>query len=323
VQAHVRKLGQSDIEVTAIGLGCWQFSQGKGLVGSFWESLSIEQVTAILRAALEGGINWFDTAEAYGGGRSEELLAKGLKAVGKKPGDVVVATKWMPLLRTAGNLTRTIGDRLRCLDGFAIDLHQIHNPMSVSPIAAQMNAMADLVEAHKVRTVGVSNFNEARMRAAHAALGRRGIPLVSNQVRYNLMHRRIETNGVLRAAKQLGITLIAYSPLAQGVLTGKFHDQPGAIKSRPGPRKWMPAFGARGLERTRALIELLTTIARDHQATASQVALSWIIRFHGDTLVAIPGATREDQAREGAGAMGLELTRDELKRIDEASKQFL
>jgi aryl-alcohol dehydrogenase-like predicted oxidoreductase len=317
-----RRLGCTSIEVTPIGLGCWQFSGGHGLVGGFWETLSQEAVDEIVRVALAGGIDWFDTAEAYGRGRSEQALAHALAAAGRKDGDVVVATKWWPVPRTARSIRTTIDERLRCLGGFSVGLHQVHQPFSFSPVEAEMEAMADLVAAKKVRAVGVSNFSAAQTRRAHAALGRRGIPLASNQVRYSLVDRRIESSGVLAAARDLGVTIIAYSPLGQGILSGRFHDDPALVRTRPGPRRYMPSFRARGLARSRPLVDALRAIAAAHEATPSQVALNWLLHAHGETVVAIPGASRPRHAEEAAGAMGFRLAPAEMSRLEELSRPF-
>ncbi|MEJ2008889.1 MAG: aldo/keto reductase [Acidobacteriota bacterium] len=317
-----RFLGRSPIAISPIGLGCWQFSEGRGLAGRFWPALPQETANQIVAASLDAGINWFDTAEVYGGGRSEAALAKALTAAGKKNGDVVVATKWWPMWRTAGNIKATIGARQSRLASFDIDLYQIHQPFALASTAAQMHAMADLVKDQRIRTVGVSNFSAAKMRAAHQVLATRGIDLVSNQVRYSLLDRRIEKNGVLKAAKELGITIIAYSPLAQGILSGKYHRDPDMIRSRPGPRKWMTAFRRRGLDRSRTLVAALEEIAGAHGATPSQVALNWLANFHGDTVVVIPGATSVAQAEENAGAMSFRLSDQEMKRLDELSQAF-
>jgi aryl-alcohol dehydrogenase-like predicted oxidoreductase len=202
-----RRLGRTAIEITPVGLGCWQFSSGFGVIGGYWEALPQDAVDAIVRAALAGGISWFDTAEIYGRGRSEQALARALKAAGRADGDVVVATKWWPVPRTAESIRTTIGERLRCLGGFSIDLHQVHQPFSFSSVEAQMYAMADLLEKKQILAVGVSNFSAAAMRRAHAALARRGIALASNQVSYCLIRRRVESNGVLAAAKEQSFRL--------------------------------------------------------------------------------------------------------------------
>jgi aryl-alcohol dehydrogenase-like predicted oxidoreductase len=315
-------LGRTSIAITPIGLGCWQFSSGFGLVGGFWEALPQETVDEIVRASLDGGINWFDTAEAYGRGRSEKALARALGAAGRRDGDVVVATKWWPIPRTAKSIGTTIDDRLRCLGGFSIDLHQVHQPFSFSSVEAEMEAMADLVEAKRIRAVGVSNFSASRMRRAHAALEKRGIPLASNQVRYSLVDRGIESNGILAAARELGVTVIAYSPLGQGILSGRFHADPALIRSRPGPRRYMAPFRPSGLARTRPLVEELQRIAAARGVTPSQVALNWLLHFHGETVVAIPGASRPRHAEEAAGAMAFRLAAEEMARLDDLSRPF-
>ena len=312
---NLRRLGRTDIEISPVGLGCWQFSGGRGLIGRYWEALPARAENEIVRASLDNGVNWFDTAEAYGGGRSEAALSRALAAAGQRDGDVVIATKWAPLLRSAANILKTFPARVENLGGFSIDLHQVHMPHSSSSIKAQMAVMVDLMEAGKIKAVGVSNFSARKMRAAHEALRERGISLASNQVRYSLLDRSIEKRGVLDAARQLGITIIAYSPLAQGILTGRFHEAPESVRSRPGPRKWMPAFRRSGLERSRPVVDALREIAGAHDLTAGQVALSWLIHFHGDTVVAIPGASRVSQAAENAQAMSHELESDEMARL--------
>ena len=317
-----RRLGRTSIEITPIGLGCWQFSGGFGLVGGFWEALPQETVDEIVRVALAGGIDWFDTAEVYGRGRSEQALARALGAAGRKDGDVVVATKWWPIPRTARSIGATIGDRRRCLGGFSIDLHQVHQPFSLSTVEAEMEAMAELVTAGKIRAVGVSNFSAAQMRRAHCALEKRGIPLASNQVRYSLVDRGVEANGILAAARELGVTLIAYSPLGQGILSGKFHEDPALVRRRPGPRRYMPLFRPGGLARTRPLVDEMERIGAARGVTPSQVALNWLVHFHGETVVAIPGASRPAHAEEAAGAMGFRLTDGEMARLDELSRPF-
>jgi aryl-alcohol dehydrogenase-like predicted oxidoreductase len=314
------RLGRTSIEVTPVGLGCWQFSSGLGGRRGYWSAVAQETVNEIVAQALVGGINWFDTAELYGFGRSEEALAQALLTAGIKPGDVRVATKWNPFFRTAGSIGTSIGERLRRLSPFAIDLHQVHQPMGFSSVESEMKAMAALVEQQKIGSVGVSNFNESRMRRAHAELALHGLPLASNQVHYNLLHRKIERSGVLSAARELGITIIAYSPLAQGLLTGRFHDDPGSVKQIEGPRKYRGPF--RDLEQSRPLVNELRAIAAAHGATPAQVTLAWMTQFHGDAVVVIPGATRASQIADSVGSQELTLSRAELDAIDALSRKF-
>ena len=179
---RVRKLGLTEIEISPIGLGVMQFAGGSGIFRFVHSEISEDTRNEIIKTALMGGINWFDTAEAYGFGRSEQRLAKALQANGIENDDVLIATKWFPLIRTAGSIPRTIKQRQRYLSPYSIDLHQVHQPISFSSPEAEMNAMADLVQDGKIRSVGVSNFNAERMRRAHTALQKRGLVLASNQV---------------------------------------------------------------------------------------------------------------------------------------------
>lgn len=320
MKIETRSLGQSEIQITPIGLGVWQFSEGQGFTGFVWQGLSDEETDAIIQAALAGGINWFDTAEVYGNGRSERALARALQHAGQANGDVVVATKWNPIMRTASSIRKTIDERLNNLAPYAIDLHQVHNPASFSSPEAEMDAMADLLEAGQIRAVGVSNFSAERMRRAHDRLYLRGHFLAANQMKYSLLDRRIERNGVLEQAKKLGITIIAYSPLEMGLLSGKFHADPDLLNGRPLGRRLQLR---RKLDESRLLISGLADIAAQHGVTPSQVALNWLVNFHSDTVVAIPGASKARHAEESAGAMSFSLSREEMARIDRLSRQFL
>jgi len=318
----LRRLGRSELLVSPIGLGCWQFSQGQGLFGNYWAVLDDAAIREIVSRSLEGGINWFDTAEAYGGGASERALSGSLAGLGKAPGDVLIATKWSPVLRRASSIPATVDVRISNLAPFPIDLHQIHNPYSVSSVESQARAMAGLVRVKKIRYIGVSNFSRKQMERACRELGQSGLPLVANQVRYSLLDRRIETNGVLESAKDLGIAIIAYSPLAQGLLAGIFHDNPALIRSRPGFRKYMSAFKAKGLEKSRPVIEALRRIAAKYAATPAQVALNWLISFHGETVTAIPGASRVEQVDDFTAAMSFRLSGEDLDDLDRVSARF-
>lgn len=318
---QLRRLGKTDIMVSPVGLGVMEMAGGGGgLMGKMFPAISQADKNAIIKAALDGGINFFDTAEMYGFGVSETALATGLKAAGAADKDVVIETKWMPLLRTAGNIHKTIADRLRYLDGYTISNYMIHQPWSFSTPEAEMDAMADLVEAGKIKSVGVSNFNADRMRRAHDALAKRGLPLVLNQMRYSLIHREIETDGTLEVAKELGITIVAYTPLGSGILTGKYHQNPELIQHK---NAYYRGTLKRELELTRPLISLMEEIAANHNATLAQVALNWVIHFNGECVVTIPGATKVRQAEESAAAMNFVLSADELSCLDESSRKLM
>ncbi|PZG22116.1 aldo/keto reductase [Nonomuraea aridisoli] len=318
-----RRLGTTDIEISPIGLGCMQFSGTRNVARLMIRPIEEETATAVVRAALDGGITWFDTAEMYGAGNSEEVLAAALKECGVAPGQVAVATKWAPLGRTAASITRTIGDRLAHLGGYPVDLHQIHMPTgSLSGLPAQLRAMAALARAGRIRAVGVSNFSARQMVLAHRVLAAEGVALAANQVRISLLRRDIERDGVLETARRLGVTLIAYSPLDGGLLTGRYHDDPELTRNAPVMRRFFGRrdLSTRGLARTAPLIDAMRRIAAGHGVTVGQVALNWVITRYGDTVVAIPGASKPRQAAEAAGAMGFTLTAAEAGELDELSR---
>ena len=311
------RLGKTDIEVTPIGLGVMQFS-GNGLMYRMMLSdIPQGETDAIVKTALEGGINWFDTAEMYGLGRSEHSLVTALSQAGIDDEDVVIGTKWNPLFRTARNISRTIKNRVHFLEGYTIDLYMVHNPFSFSPPEAEMNAMADLVEAGKIRSVGVSNFNAEQMRRAHAALEKRGLPLAVNQVQYNLLHRNIEKNGILETAKELGVTIVAWGPLASGLLTGRYHKNPEILTQTPPIRRWR---FKQSLEKSQPVINALEEISKRYGVTPGQVALNWLIHSQGDAVVAIPGASRVKHAKESVGAMAFQLSDDDLVYLGEITR---
>ena len=187
--AEKRTLGKTDIEITPIGLGCWQFGKMNGPL-KVYKTPPQDEIDKIVKIALDGGINWFDTAEAYGNGDSERNLSKALSHAGRTA-DTIIATKWFPMSflpgvifplmpRTANNIAKNVITRQECLDPGKIALLQIHRPRSVSSIEAQMNVMAALVKAGKIGSVGISQFSAAQMRRAHSALGKQGLPLASN-----------------------------------------------------------------------------------------------------------------------------------------------
>jgi aryl-alcohol dehydrogenase-like predicted oxidoreductase len=317
VQVEKRTLGKTNIEITPIGLGMMEFSGGGGLMGSVFPTIDQEEKNATVKAGLDGGINWFDTAELYGAGVSEASLSTALKAAGKSDNEVIVATKWWPFLRTARNIPKTIEDRLRFLNGYSIGLYMVHQPFSFSSVEAEMDEMAKLVEAGKIRSVGISNFNPDQMRRAHRQLQKVGLPLAVNQVRYSLLDRSIEKNGVLETAKELGVTIIAYTPLESGLLTGKYHKNPELLEKKPAI--WRGRL-RRSMEKSRTLISALEEIALRYNVTAAQVALNWVIYSQGDSVVTIPGVTKISQAQENAGAMKFKLSGDELALLGKLSQ---
>ncbi len=317
----LRSLGRTGMMVTPIGLGCWQFSKQKNMAGKFWPTLEDSLIDKVVSLSLEGGINWFDTAEVYGNGASERGLSRALQTAGKNPGDVLIATKWWPMFRFASNISKTINERIEALAPYPIDLYQVHQPWGFSNEKNEMAAMAELLERKLIKNIGVSNFSAQKMRNAWEALDKKGIALATNQVPYSLLNRRIESNGVMDLAKKLGITIIAYSPLAQGLVTGKFHDNPELLKNI-GFRKYSSLFKPQGLEKSKPVIMLVKEMAIKYNVSSSQVALNWLIHYHSSSVVAIPGATKESHVRENTGAMSFRLSDEDMVKLDQVSSIF-
>lgn len=305
------RLGATELEVSSLGTGAWAW--GDRYFWGFGGDYGKSDVEGAFEASLSAGINFFDTAEFYGFGKSEELLGEFVRASGAP---AVVATKFMPFpwrLRR-DDLRRALVKSLDRLGMGQVDLYQIHQPLHLRSLETWMDAFADAVEAGLTRTVGVSNYDGGQMRRAHAALARRGVPLASNQVEYSLLHREPEWNGLLDACRELDVTLIAYSPLAQGLLTGKYTPQ-------------SPPTGGRGflykrqyVGQIQPLIALLEQIGRVHGGkTPAQVAINWTMC---KGTVPIPGAKNTRQAEENAGALGWRLTDGQVVALDEVSAKL-
>ena len=185
-----------------------------------------------------------------------------------------------------------------------------------------MNAMAELADRNLIKHIGVSNFSAIQMEAASDALEKRGTPLASNQVIYNLLNRKIETNGVMASAKKSGMSIIAYSPLAKGILTGKFHDNPGLLKNIDF-RKYYSQFKSEELKKSSPVVNLVKELSEKYQVSPSQIALNWVINYHGDMVVAIPGATKESHIKQNVGSISFRLSDEDMKKLDEVSRKFM
>ena len=310
-QAERVRLGMTDLQVSLLGIGTWPW--GDRLYWGYGRSYTDADLQAAFERSLAAGINFFDTAEIYGHGHSERLLGRFVRAAGQP---VVVATKFMPfpwrLRRKA--LLDALRSSLERLGLPQVDLYQIHWPYPPVPINTWMQALAEVVQAGLVRAVGVSNYSARQMRRAQAALARWGVPLASNQVHYSLLHRQPERDGVLAACRELGVTLIAYGPLAKGMLTGKYTPD----NSLPIPRGLR--VGRQQLARIQPLIALLCEIGEGHRGkTPAQVALNWLICKGA---VPIPSVKNLDQAEQNAGAMGWRLTDDEIAALDAVSQRM-
>ncbi|HSK86915.1 MAG TPA: aldo/keto reductase [Anaerolineales bacterium] len=294
-----------------MGLGAWQW--GDRLVWQYGHGYSDAEVRQAFQASLGEGVRFVDTAEVYGNGRSERLLGQFLKETDQP---VLVATKFFPLPWRFGKgaFPRALKGSLARLDLESVDLYQVHSPTPLISIDTMMAGMAECVKSGMARTVGVSNFSQSQMLAAYSALARNGIALASNQLHYSLLNRTVEKNGTLARCQELGIRLIAYSPLEKGLLTGKYSvDSPP-----PGSRGRMyPSL----LPRIEPLLKLMTVIGQDHGGKSNvQVALNWVICKGA---LPIPGAKNPKQAQDNAGGLGWKLTEAEVARLDEASDAIL
>jgi myo-inositol catabolism protein IolS len=303
------KLGKSDLMVSKIGLGTWQFGDKDwGWGTDYGEREALE----VIERALDLGINFIDTAEVYGDGLSETIVGK---AIAGKRDKVILATKVSGHHLQYEDVLRAAEGSLKRLNTDFIDLYQIHWPSWYYPLEETMRALEKLVEEGKVRYLGLSNFSPPLIREARRALARAEI--ISNQVRYNLLQREIE-KGILPYCKRRGISIIAWSPLAKGLLTGKFHE--GNLPQDE-LRKEDPLFAKReNLQQALKLVEVLKEIALNHGKTVAQVALNWLIAQPG--VIAIPGAKRPAQVEENAGACGWKLSEEEQERIAKAASEI-
>jgi aryl-alcohol dehydrogenase-like predicted oxidoreductase len=300
--------------IPALGIGTWAW--GDKLFWNYGKDYGAPEVKAAFDAAVEAGITFFDTAEIYGSGESERLLGQFAK---KTSAPLYIATKYFPFPWRFGTqvIEKAIDDSLDRLQVKCIDLYQIHWPLHfLIPEKTLLQTLVKAVKQGKIASIGVSNYSADQMRRAHQILADLGVPLVSNQVNYSLLVRKIESNGVLETAKELGIAIIAYSPLAQGLLTGKYKN----TNPPTGARQLDTRFGAKGLDQIQPLLRLMNDIAAQQGKTCAQVALNWTIR---KGTIPIPGAKNAQQALQNAGALGWELTDTEMAQLDRATRSFL
>lgn len=310
------RLGRSDVVVSRLGIGAMTWGDAKGLARfhpaklAYGGAEGFDEEKQALETSLAAGVTFFDTAAMYSGGASEKRL--GELAVGT---DALIATKFPPGLRsTTKDMPHALEESLKRLNRETIDLYQHHYPSDRVDIPRLMGLMADAVEAGKIRAVGVSNYTADQMHIAFSALAERGIPLASNQVEYSLLHRQPETNGVLDACRELGVTLIAYQPLAGGALTGKYA---AGLKPRGLRRFMMRYFRSDRQMAITSVVGLLREIGEHYGKTPAQVAIRWLMEK--EIVLPIPGAKNGRQAADNAQAMTFSLSQDELDALDRAT----
>ena len=302
-----------ELNVVPLGVGAWAW--GSTRLWGYGKEYDRSDVGRAFRASMAEGVTLLDTAEMYGNGASERIIGEMLREGGFE-GTPVIATKFAPLPYrfSAKSLLEAVDKSLERLGIETIDLYQIHFLSPILKINGLMDALAEAVKAGKVRPVGVSNYGADQMQRAHDRLASHGVPLASNQVEYSLLQRAPETNGVLEASRDLGVTLIAYSPIAQGLLTGKYSpgDRPSGLVRRMGR-----AFGEQNLKKIEPVVNLLREIGEAHNKQPVQVALNWLITQRN--VLPIPGAKNERQARQNAGALGWEMAGDEAEKLELAT----
>ncbi|MDZ4871198.1 MAG: putative oxidoreductase [Chroococcidiopsis cubana SAG 39.79] len=312
------KLGQDGAAVCPLCIGTWAW--GDKL---FWNYGSDEedakQLQVAFQAALDAGTTFFDTAEVYGFGLSEKYLGQFIQQSDRP---IQIATKFgpAPWRFTAQSVSDALTESLKRLGLERVSLYQVHWPFSFfMSQETLMNALADEVQRGRIEAVGVSNYSAEQMQQAYKILAARGVKLASNQVRYSLLTRQIETNGILDTARQLGVTILAYSPLAQGLLTGKY--TASSAEKPTGARRIDPRFSKEGLQKIEPVISILKKIGDRHGRTPAQVALNWLIAQ--GNLVAIAGAKNANQVQQNAGALGWQMTDEEITQLEQVTRPWL
>jgi aryl-alcohol dehydrogenase-like predicted oxidoreductase len=325
--------------VPAMGVGTMLWLPGK--------SITEDELAKTYAACVDSGLIFFDTAEIYGNGVSERIIGKCIKK-DKRP--VMIASKFAPPSQmipikqkrttVSPNSPHALMD---ALDGSLsrlgieyLDLYQMHAPPSKNSIADYMDVMAEAVKGGKVRAVGVCNFSEVQIREAYTALAKHNIPLATAMVGYNLLRRWAETNGVFAVCKEMGISVIPYAPLAEGILTGKYRS-----KAKKVPLSYTVAlyfghlnitkeqnnaspFIKRLLSKPREidkkkiepLFKAMDEIAAAHEKTLAQIAINWLLTNEEVCIIPIPGMKNIKQVKDNIGALGWKMTREERSALD-------
>jgi aryl-alcohol dehydrogenase-like predicted oxidoreductase len=312
-QVQKRKLGNSNLEVSALGLGCMGMSFGYGKAGDTQEMISL------LRAAVDRGITFFDTAEVYGPFTNETLLGEALAPIRDQ---VVIATKfgfnlnpdgspgWQGLNSRPEHIKEVVEASLKRLKTDFIDLYYQHRVDPAVPIEEVAGAVKELIQAGKVKYFGLSEAGVATIRRAHAVQ-----PVIALQSEYSLWWRKPEAE-VIPTLEELGIGLVPYSPLGKGFLTGKMDETTELAKGDF--RGTLPRFTPEARKANQAVVDLLTEIGTQKGATPAQVALAWLLA-QKPWIVPIPGTTKLSRLEENMGAATIELTTDDLQQINTAA----
>jgi len=307
------QLGDSGISIPPLGVGTWAWGDRSTWgMGGYDTAISLDTIRDAWEASIDAGATFFDTAEVYGKGESERIIGGLLAADPDRASKVVLATKFMPTpwkLRVTTSLMDSLRASLDRLGVESVALYQIHGPVSLRGEAALAEALATAHQAGLVKSVGVSNYSIRETRSIHDQLAKRGVALASNQIEFSLLRRVPETSGLLATCAELGVVPLAYSPLGQGRLTGKY-----TVDNPPPPSR---KFSAHPMEVVERVVAELRRIGEKHDGKApSQVGLKWIM---AKGAVPIPGAKNREQALENAGALGWELDADDVAALDAAA----
>ncbi len=307
-QRFTTKLGATDLVISRLCVGTWAW--GSRILWGYGKEYTEADLVAVYEESLKSGVNFFDTAEIYGRGNSEEILGRCVRAskAGVAP---VIATKFFPFPWRFGRnaLRQALAGSLKRLGLDRVDLYQIHQSLNVNK---WVDAIADVYKEGLISAVGVSNYNLEQLKRAYDILGDRGVRLSSNQMQYSLIYRQHEFNGLLALCQELKVTFLAYSPIAQGVLSGKYTPQNpprGILRSIRYRRKI--------LERLQPLIGVMTEISEKNAGrTLAQIAINWVL---AKGALPVVGAKNMTQIKDNIAALSWQLSDADIARLDDAS----
>jgi aryl-alcohol dehydrogenase-like predicted oxidoreductase len=303
-----------DVALSPMGLGTWAWGDRAtwGMNG-YDQSYNLDTIRGAFARAAAAGITLLDTAEMYGDGESERIIGQLLREDSAHRDRMIVATKFIPFpwrIPMANALMKSLRASLSRLGLPFVHLYQLHGPISLRSARTMAAALAAPYRAGLIKAVGVSNYSESEMRALDRALAEYGIPLATNQIEYSLLRTMPDANGMLRACRELGIVLLAYSPMAMGRLTGKYD----AAHPPQGRRD----FSAYPMAEIEPIVAALRRIGEGRGGkTPAQVALNWVMCKGA---VPLPGAKNAAQAEQNAGALGWRLAADEIAALDAVAK---
>ncbi|MDP1792747.1 MAG: aldo/keto reductase [Acidimicrobiales bacterium] len=306
-----RTLAGTNLRIPQLGVGTWAWGDKSTWgMGTYDSDLTEQTIRDAWDACIENGVTLFDTAEVYGKGESERIIGRLLKADAGRRNDILIATKFMPMPWKLNVTSALVDAAKKSIDRMGIDkidLYQLHGPISLRGHGALADAMAAAKQQGLIDGVGVSNYSAKETRSMAGELEKRGLKLASNQFELSLLRTAPVTNGLVATCAELDVTVLAYSPIGQGRLTGKYTAQ----NPPPGSRN----FSAHPMETVDAVVAVLRKIGDAHGRTPAQVALQWLI---AKGAVPIPGAKNRKQAEDNAGGMGWSMTPAEIAELDGA-----